>query len=358
MKILINLAMLLDKPTGISNYALNILPYLKALEPTLLVAKAKEGYNYRLIPDKLSPVGGSKGHLRRLIWTEWELPQIYQQEKASLLFSPVPEAPIRGKFPYIVMVHDLIPLRFPRLMSPLTPYFRYYIPRVVKNAEHIICNSVATAVDIQQFWGITPEKITPIHLGYDAQHFQPLENLPPSDVSYFIYLGRHDPHKNLSRLITAFAKIANNCQEELWLVGPQDQRYTPQLRQQAIALNLGSRVKFIDYAPYADLPKLLNQATALVYPSLWEGFGLPVIEALACGTPVITSNLASLPEITQEAAILVNPYQIEEIAIAMELLATNEKQRSRLTELGLKQASQFSWAKTGEATARLLTKYQ
>ncbi|TVQ43059.1 MAG: glycosyltransferase family 1 protein [Gloeocapsa sp. DLM2.Bin57] len=354
MKILINLGMLLDKPTGISNYALNILPYLKPLEPTLLVGKAKQGYNCRLIADNLGPNHGSKGHLRRLIWTERELPRIYHQEKASLLFSPIPEAPITRKLPYIVMVHDLIPLRFPRWFSPLTPYFRYYIPRVVKNAEHIICNSLATAEDIQEFWGINPQRITPIHLGYDAQHFQPLENLPPLDIPYFIYLGRHDPHKNLARLVSAFAKIADNCQEELWLVGPFDRRYTPQLQRLAIALDIASRVKFIDYAPYSELPRLFNQATALVFPSLWEGFGLPVVEAMACGTPVITSNLSSLPEITQDAAILVNPYQVEDVSAAMELLATDEKRRSRLAKLSLRQASQFSWAKTGETTARVL----
>ena len=176
-------------------------------------------------------------------------------------------------------------------------------------------------------------------------------------IPYFIYIGRHDPHKNLSRLVAAFAKIASNCQEELWLVGPQDARYTTKLQQQAIALNLSTRIKFLDYVPYQDLPRLLNQATALVYPSLWEGFGLPVVEAMGCGTPVITSNLASLPEITADAAILINPYEVESIAKAMALLATDEKERSRLGKLGLVRASQFSWAKTGEATAQILARY-
>lgn len=356
-KLLINLGILLDQPTGISNYALNILPYLKALLPTLLVAKTREDYNYRLIPPNLSPAYGSKGHLRRLIWTEWELPKLYQEEEGSLLFSPIPEAPIRGNLPYIVMVHDVIPLRFPRIASPLTPYFRYYIPQVLKKAAHIICNSRATAEDIQEFWGISAEQITPIHLAYHPEHFQPLENLNPPPVPYFIYIGRHDPHKNLSRLVTAFAQIAPNCREELWLVGPQDARYTTKLHKQAIALNVSTRIKFLDYVPYQDLPRLLNQATALVYPSLWEGFGLPVLEAMGCGTPVITSNLASLPEITGEAAILINPYEVEGIAEGMRLLATDEKERSRLHKLGLLQASQFSWAKTGTATAQVLARY-
>lgn len=356
-KLLVNLAVLLDKPTGISNYALNIIPYLQPLQPKLLVAKRQPGGNCRLIPDNLSPGEGTKGHLRRLLWTEWELPGIYRQEEASLLFSPVPEAPIWNKCRHVVMVHDLIPLRFPRLTSPLTPYFKYYLPQVLKQAEHIICNSYATAQDLREFLGIRPEKITPIHLGYDQDHFRPRANISTPAVPYFLYLGRHDPHKNLSRLLNALGAIAANCAEELWLVGPKDNRYTPKLQQQAISLKIANRVKFLDYVPYQDLPILLNQATALVYPSLWEGFGFPVLEAMGCGTPVITSNLASLPEITGDAAILVDPYQVESMAQAMELLAKDSTERSRLSQLGLAQADKFSWAKTGEATANVLARY-
>lgn len=355
-KILINLAVLMSKPTGISNYALNIIPYLQELQPKLLVAKTQPGYDCRVIPNNLSPAEGSLGHLRRLLWTEWQLPQIYQKEKASLLFSPVPEAPIWQNCRQIVMVHDLIPLRFPRIASPLTPYFRYYLPQVLKKSTHIICNSYATDKDLQELLGVPESKITVIHLGYDQSHFKPL-GLPKAEIPYFIYLGRHDPHKNLPRVLEALAAIASSCTEELWLVGPQDHRYTPQLQQQAIALGLEKRVKFLDYVPYCELPRLLNQATALVYPSLWEGFGFPALEAMGCGTPVITSNLASLPEITGEAGILVNPYQVESIAEGMKLVAQNEEVRSRLRELGLTQASNFSWAKTGLATAQVLAKY-
>ncbi|ELR99524.1 glycosyltransferase family 1 protein [Gloeocapsa sp. PCC 73106] len=356
-KLLINLAVLLPQPTGISNYALNIIPYLQQLEPKLLVAKPQSGYDCHLIPENLSPAQGTLGHLRRIIWTQWQLPRIYAQEKASLLFSPVPEAPIGEKLRYLVMVHDLIPLRFPRLTSPLTPYFRYYLPRVLEGAEHIICNSQATAQDIAEFIKIPPEKITAIHLGYDTEHFTPRENLPSPSVPYFLYLGRHDPHKNLSRLLTALGTIAPDCTQELWLVGPTDKRYTPQLQQQAIALNIANRVKFLNYLPYSELPIVINQATAVVYPSLWEGFGFPVLEAMACGTPVITSNLASLPEITGNAAILIDPYQIESIAAAMKLLSKNHEERSRYRQLGLTQARHFSWAKTGEATAQVLARY-
>jgi glycosyltransferase involved in cell wall biosynthesis len=120
-------------------------------------------------------------------------------------------------------------------------------------------------------------------------------------------------------------------------------------------LGLGERVKFLDYLPYDRLPILLNQALALVFAPLWEGFGLPVLEAMGCGTPVITSNLASLPEVAGEAAILVNPYDIGEISSAMQAIAGDSQLRSHLRALSLQQARRFSWAKTGQATLKVLS---
>ncbi len=109
--------------------------------------------------------------------------------------------------------------------------------------------------------------------------------------------------------------------------------------------------------PYDQLPIIINQAIALVFPTLWEGFGLPVLEAMACGTPVITSNLSSLPEVAGDAAILVNPYNTQEITEAMQAVATDSTLRSRLSTLGINRASQFSWAKTGQATVEVLQRY-
>ena len=116
-------------------------------------------------------------------------------------------------------------------------------------------------------------------------------------------------------------------------------------------------MKFLDYVPYADLPKLLGQAIALVYPSLWEGFGLPLLEAMACGTPVISSNCAALAEVAGDAALLVDPVKVTDITEAMQLVATDEEARSQLRELGLARSRTFSWQKTGEATAAILQQY-
>lgn len=352
-QILINLSIILDKPTGISNYILNLLPYLKPLNPTLLTAKSIQDFKTYPIPGNLTPEQGAKGHISRLWWTQFKLAQIYEQFKASLLFSPLPEAPLYRNHRFVVMVHDLIPLRFPNPYSPLTPYFRYYIPQVLQQATHIVCNSQATARDITKFFGISASKIAPIPLAYDAIHFRPL-NLPQPSHPYFIYLGRPNPYKNLPRVIEAFSKLSNREEYQLWIAGPSDRRHTPKLQIQVKELGLMSQVKFLDYVPYKQLPVILNQALALVFPSLWEGFGLPVLEAMGCGVPVITSNLSSLPEVTADAAILVNPYQTGEITAAMTAIAEDSQLRSRLSFLSLQRAKQFSWEKTGQATLEIL----
>ena len=354
--LLINLAVLFDKPTGIATYAQNVISSLASLNPTLLSARTFDRFEQYAIAANMTPKEGSKGHFKRLLWTQFELPKIYQQLKADLIYSPIPEAPLYSKSRYVVMVHDLIPLRFPRRTSPLTNYFRYIVPLVLQQAEHIICNSQATAKDISDFYGISANKITPILLGYDKNNFYPRKTTAYFDRSYFLYLGRQDHYKNLTGLIDAFAAI-NNQDYYLAIAGSTDPRFTPQLQQQALELGIGDRVKWLDYLDYQELPVIISGAVALVFPTLWEGFGLPVLEAMACGITVITSNLASLPEITGDAAILIDPYNKAAITSAMSDLARDSEMRSQLSQLGIQQARKFSWSKTGRATKEVLKRY-
>jgi glycosyltransferase involved in cell wall biosynthesis len=380
-QVIINLAVLFSKPTGITTYALNLFPYLQPLNPTLLIAQNIPDFTCYPVPPNLTPEQGTKGHFERLKWTQFQLPKIYRKLKSNLLFSPQPEAPLYTNCRYIVTFHDAIPLRFPKRFSPLTPYHRYYVPQALQQAQHIICNSNATAKDITDFYGINANKITPIPLAHDAQHFRPLKEhgagrlfaggrgqeftasprqsvaASSSPLPYFLYLGRQDPYKNLHRLLAAFAELPNCHDYQLWLAGPDDRRYTPLLKLQAEELGIGNQVKFLNYVPYTELPKIINQAIALVFPSLWEGFGFPVLEAMACGTPVITSNLSSLPEVAGDAAILINPYKVEEITFAMETIATDEQLRSHLSGLGLARANKFSWQNTGKITVEVLSQY-
>jgi glycosyltransferase involved in cell wall biosynthesis len=353
-QLLINLSVILPQPTGISNYATNLIPYLKTLQPTLLTPNYHPDFRCHPIPGNLTPGDGIKGHLTRLLWTQFQLPKIYQHLKSQLIFSPIPEAPLYTKSRFVVMSHDMIPLRFPQPFSPLTPYHRYYTPQVFKQAQHIICNSQATADDMIQYYQVPSSKITPIPLACDSSHFRFL-NLPTRN--YFLYVGRQDPYKNLRRLITAFSVLPNRNDYELWLVGPTDKRYTPLLETQVQTLGINHLVKFLHYVSYKELPIIINQALALVFPSLWEGFGLPVLEAMACGTPVITSNISSLPEVTGDAAILIDPYDIEEIMAAMTTIIDDSQTRRQLSQQGLKRAGEFSWKKTGVATVEVLKKY-
>jgi glycosyltransferase involved in cell wall biosynthesis len=353
-QLLINLSYLLEKPTGTSTYALNLLPYLQQIDSTLLGAQKNSKYSCHSVPDDLTAEHGAQGHLRRLLWTQFQLPKIYRKLRSKLLFSPIPEAPIFAPCRYVVTVHDLIPLRFPERFSPLSAYCYHYLPQVLQQAQHIVCNSIATAQDIHRFFNISEEKISPILLAYDAKNFHFLD-LPTHN--YFLYLGRSAPYKNVQRLISAFANLSDCSNYELWIAGPTDKRYTPALAAQIERLGLENQVKFLEYLPYAELNRVINQAIALVFPSLWEGFGLPVLEAMACGTPVITSNLSSLPEVAGNAALLVNPYDVGEIAEAMNAMVNTPGLRAHLQSLGLQRAREFSWEKTGKATVEVLARY-
>lgn len=359
--VLINLSVVFNQPTGIATYALNLAEHLQSLNPIFLTARQQANWQCYSIPSNMTSAEGSKGHLRRLLWIQWQLPKIYQQLQSNLIYSPLPEAPIYSKCRYVVACHDLIPLRFTRQLSPLTNYFRYIVPQIFKQAQHIICSSESTATDIMNYYGITAKKITTILLAHDPNHFYPRNQENNYNIErerpYFLYLGRHDPYKNLSRLITAFANLKNCRDYNLFIAGTKDSRFTPLLQQQVSELNLTQQVKFLDYISYQELPVLLSHALALVFPSLWEGFGLPVLEAMACGTPVITSNLSSLPEVTGNAAILINPYDTAEITNAMAEIGENKKMRSHLSNLSLTRAKQFSWAKTGEQTKTILQQF-
>lgn len=343
----------MERPTGISTYALNLLPQLSNLNPILLSTTRHEHYQHLEIPAGMTPEQGWRGHLKRLFWLQTQLPAIYRQTKSTLLFSPLPEMPLWQSCRTVVTVHDLIPLRLPPGISPLAPYFRYYIPAVLRQAEHILCDSEATAQDVIRFCQIPARKMTVVPLAHDDQHFRPLD-LPRKN--YFLHIGRHAPYKNLKRLISAFGSVAQASNTELWIAGPDDPRYTPQYRQQIQSLGLSNRIRFIGYVSYEQLPALINQAIAVVMPSLWEGFGLPALEAMACGTPVIASNIGSLPEVTGEAALTVDPYSEQEIAAAMQAVCQDTTLWQQLYKAGIEQSRHFSWKKTGQATATVLEK--
>ncbi|MBW4443219.1 MAG: glycosyltransferase family 4 protein [Plectolyngbya sp. WJT66-NPBG17] len=350
--LLINLSFLAAQPTGHSIYAKNVVAALKSLAPTLLTAQPYPEFNCYSIPDNLAPENGIKGHLNRLRWIQFELPKPYHQLQGRLLFSPIPEAPLFTNVQHVVTLHDLIPLRFFSRFSAMRSYCRYYIPQVLNQAKQILCDSEATAKDAIDFCQVPANKITVVPLAYDANHFRFLD-LPTQN--YFLYMGRHQPYKNLHRVMKAFATLPSDY--EFWIAGSIDKRYTPNLIAEIEHLQLSDRVKFLSYVSYAELPELINRAVSLVFPSLWEGFGLPVLEAMACGTPVITSNLSSMPEVAGDAALLVDPYDETAIADAMKAIVTEPQLHDQLRQKGLDRTSHFSWQKTAAQTAEILKQY-
>jgi glycosyltransferase involved in cell wall biosynthesis len=353
-KLFINLSFLLDNPTGISTYALNILPYLKDLKPNLLTHQFLPDYTCHSIPKDLTAKQGMRGHINRIFWMQFKVQQTCEKIKTNLFFSPLPEAPLSSHLKTVITVHDLIPLRFPRLSPALTYYYRYYVPLVLSQASHILCNSVTTANEVIHRFGISANKITPTPLACNTQHFVPL-NLPSK--SYFLYFGRHSPYKNLHRLIAAFSKLPRSNDVELWIAGPYDHRYTRSLQNYVQDLDREYSIKFLGYVSYEQLPILINEAIAVIFPSLWEGFGLPAIESMACGTPVIASNIAAFPEVVGDAAILVDPLNVDEIFDAIRTVTNEYQTRSLLRLRGLLRVKNFSWEKTGIATSETLLRY-
>ncbi|GAB4358312.1 MAG: glycosyltransferase family 1 protein [Cyanophyceae cyanobacterium] len=356
--LLINLSFLIPQPTGLATYAQQLLPHLRDLDPKLLIPEPIDTWDCHPVPAGMTSDRGAKGHLKRLLWTQWRLPRRYQRLGASLLFSPIPEAPLWSPCRTVITAHDLIPLRFSPPRSRLRFYFRHYVPRVLEQAEHILCNSDCTANDLMAFFQIPASKLSPIPLAHDRNRFRFLD-LPTEP--YFLYVGRNDPYKNLPRAIAAFGQFCRTIptarQVEFWIAGPGDRRYHSALEQQVMDLGLTDRVKFLGYVAADRLPILLNQTLALVFPSLWEGFGLPLLEAMACGAPVLAGRRASLPEVGGDAVHWCDVESPDDLARAMADLATDDDLRQQLRDRGLARSQQFSWETTGRATADLLTRF-
>ncbi|AGY60328.1 glycosyltransferase family 4 protein [Gloeobacter kilaueensis] len=348
--LLYNLAFLPREGAGLANYALNLLAHLELADLTVLAARKVSAHRHWPVPARLSVDEAGRGLRRRLVWNQWQLPKLYKQLEAQLLFCPIPEAPLKASCRSVVTVHDLIPLHFPGCFPlQLELYYRYYLPAVLRRAEQVLAVSEATARDLRAFFGLAAHKITVIPPAHDSSRFFS-RGLPPDN--YFLYLGRADLHKNLERLLRAFALVSEAG--ELRLVGTGR---VERLVALAGELGVAARVQFMNYVPAAQLPALIERAQALVMPSLWEGFGLPVLEAMACGTPVITSNCASLPEVAGDAALLVDPLSIHEIAAAMRAILGEAGLRERLKELGLERAGQFSWSAAAQSTGQVLSRY-
>lgn len=355
-QLVINLASLSERPTGLGVYSENLVPLLADLDPIVLIRRSLvqswtsrfPRLNLEEIRDDLSSDNGAKGHARRLAWIESTLVRRLSRLRSPILFSPVPEAPICRPTPTIVTVHDFTPLRFFGRAEPLYQYSKRYIPKVLASAEAILCISEATAEDAVKLAGADRRRIFVTPLACDVRHFKPL-GLPRRN--YFLYVGQYKPYKNIETALRAFERL-NAPGIEFWLAGPRDRGFDRLIAEFRDRRRLP--VRFLEYPSFASLPTLINEALGLVFPSRWEGFGLPILEAMSCGTPVITSHAASMPEVAGGAALLIDPDDETGLAGAMAGLLNDPSLSDILTQKGLLRSRDFSWSKTASLTRSVL----
>ncbi len=253
----------------------------------------------------------------------------------------------------LLTVHDLSFVRVPETASPsLKAYLDAVVPRSVRRADHILADSQATRDDLITLYNTPPGKISVLLSGVDAR-FQPVvdplllttmrSKYRIGGAPYIFSIGTVQPRKNYGRLIQALARLHQAGSDiHLVIAGGQGWLEDPiydSIRQH----DMESFVHFIGFADEADLPGLYSGAVCFAFPSLYEGFGLPVLEAMACGTPVVTSNVSSLPEVAGDAALMVDPYDVEALADSLRRLIYDETLRQRLIALGWQRVRRFTW---------------
>ena len=297
-------------------------------------------------------------------------PLILRKKKIDLFHSPHFLNPLFGVRKLILTVHDLIPLHFPQYFSLRERFYFYQVlKRGIKRAKKIIAVSQYTKKDILNNFKVEEEKIKVIPNAV-SKIFHPIDSLEKIkkfkekysiSQPYLLYVGNQKPHKNLEKLFQAFKLLKEKTKESYILViaspPPKAGRRTKACRgliHQARRTNkLDPSIIFLENISDEELPLLYNGAEVFVFPSLYEGFGLPPIEAMACGTPVVTSNTTSLPEVIGEAAITVNPQNSEEMAKEMNKVLGDAQLRNVLIKKGLERAKLFSINRLAKETLKV-----
>ncbi len=261
---------------------------------------------------------------------------------------------------YIMTVHDLAPFIHPELFpKKILLRLNPLLKRGIKRAAKIIAVSETTKRDVIRLFGIDEHKIAVIYHGIDSQYKscedkkEAVTILKKYGISdkYILYVGRIQARKNILRLIRAFQllKQKTRLEHKLVLVGKMMWE-SKDINKEIDKLDIREDLILTDHASYSDLPCFYNKADAFIYPSLFEGFGLPPLEAMACGTPAIVSNVTSIPEVVGDAALFVDPYDISSIAEGMEKLLSNDNLKKDLIKRGFHRAKQFSWKETAKKT--------
>ncbi len=345
---------------GIGRYTIELartLPRLgEDLELILLLAPGSAGEwafpaNSRCVVVEASPFS-----LRQ----QWAVPRCLAELKPDVYHSPAYLMPYRSGKRTALTCYDLIPLVYPSYFSPSRALaFRALLHLALRTSRIVLSISESTKRDLVERLHVDPGRIRVTPLAA-ADTFRPL----PADESravrdrlglsapFFLTVGTNKPHKNLVLLVRAFADLVHELPatlHELLVVGPWDPRY-PEVRLFARDLGIEDRVRFLGQVPDSDLVGLYGEAQAVLFPSTYEGFGLPVVEAMQCGTPVLCSNVSSLPEVAGDAAVLLDPRDVGAWAQALRRVVEDDTLRSRLRTASLERAKRFSWENTARLT--------
>jgi len=316
---------------------------------------AELGPNFTAVPDDSRPYSVAE---------QVSVPLDLRRHKVDLFHEPHYVLSPFVPCPAVVTIHDCIHLRFPQYLPNKLAhaYARTFLWIATHLADRIITVSEASKRDILQYFSIPPEKIEVIYNGIDERFW-----IPPGDEDmervrqryqltdpFILYAGNIRPHKNLERLIDAFQQLRREGfdQLKLLIIGDEISKYAT-LRRAVHRHKLHKHVRFLGFVPDQTLAALYRLAAVFVFPSLYEGFGLPPLEAMASGTPVVTSNVSSLPEVAGDAALLVDPYDTEAIAGAVRMVLTDEALRADLRARGLARAREFSWSRAAERVKQI-----
>jgi glycosyltransferase involved in cell wall biosynthesis len=285
----------------------------------------------------------------RILCEQTTLPLEARARRIGVLFNPGFTAPLFGPCPNVTVFHDLQHKRQPQNFRWFDlPFWRMLLYGAARRSRHLLADSEATRVDLTRFYHLPAEKITVAPLGVDPSFFRIAQRRRPR--RYFLAVSTLHPHKNLDGLIEAFARFHPAHPEfELVLAGMRGFHTAP-LEQLRASLGLENSVRFTGWIPRQDLYDLFAGAYAFFYPSRFEGFGLPVLEALAAGIPAAVSNVQPVSGIAGEAALQFDPADTGAIAAAMERLVSDDALRDRLAALGPVQAGKFSWKETARVT--------
>ena len=350
---------------GIPNYIIHLLKTLSDID------RHNEYYLYtnRPVPFemnlsdrfKIVTVSLPSPHLQ--LWYQAGLPLRMKKDGIQLFHDPVYPLPFILPVPGVITVHDLSNYTDPGVHRFRSSLAGRFFPMYLRKARQIITDSLFTASELERRFPWTAHKINVIHLGVaDRFHritckntlesIRKLYNLPPR---FILFLGTLEPRKNIVRLLEAFSHSCLSMPLSLVITGGLGWKYDKLLKIIANHPNK-DKIHLTGYVEDAHLPALLSSAEFLAYPSTLEGFGLPVLEAMACGTPVLTSNVSSLPEIAGEAAFLVDPNSVDSISNGINLLSQSDELKKDLSRKGLERAACFSWRKTARKTLEVYEK--